>query len=76
MPPPIIRLSTTSSIFAITEIFEETLAPPMIAVTGPLGLSINFLRLAISFSRRIPGLFKSKNLAIVAVEACSLWVVP
>ena len=37
---------------------------------------INLFRLFISFSNKNPGYLSVKNLAIVAVEACSLWVVP
>ena len=69
MPPPITRLSMTISIFAIIEIFEETLAPPTIAVTGFLGDCKTFFKDKISFSNKIPGDFKEKYFAIVLVEA-------
>ena len=76
MPPPITRLSITLSIFAIIEIFDETLAPPTIAVTGFLGDSKTFFKDKISFCNNNPGDFSVKYFAIVLVDACARCVVP
>ena len=64
---------TLSKMFFITPIFEETLAPPKMAVTGfSLSFKILFM-LSISLAKRVPKHFLSvKNSAIIAVDACAL----
>ena len=60
----------------ITDSFDDTLAPPIIAVTGLFGFFRSFCKESISLCSKSPAHFISKNFATVAVEACSLCVVP
>ena len=68
MPPPIIILSTLSSKFSKTPIFEETFAPPTTAVNGLVGLSKACDKHLISFSINKPETAGLRTLANFAVE--------
>jgi hypothetical protein len=58
-------------------IFDDTLDPPKIAVTGFSPLFKTFSMASNSFAINKPkNLVSGKNLAIIAVEACSRCAVP
>ena len=67
-----IILSAILKIFFITEILEDTFAPPIIAVTGFFGVFKNLLRADISACSRKPGALSEKCFVIACVEACFL----
>ena len=76
MPPPMMRAEAFLSKLSRTAIFEETFAPPIIAIMGFGGFETIGSKYCTSFSMRKPPTFISINCAIVAVEACALCAVP
>ncbi len=76
MPPPIMRLSTTSSIFSMISILSEIFAPPIMAVKGFSAFSNTFLALSSSAAMTRPAHLSLKNCATIVVDACARCAVP
>mmetsp|Transcript_15516 Transcript_15516/g.29289 ORF Transcript_15516/g.29289 Transcript_15516/m.29289 type:complete len:227 (-) Transcript_15516:138-818(-) len=74
MPPPMIILSTLSSIFMMSWILSLTLAPPRIARTGFAGVSRTFEKALSSLPIKSPAHFTSKPSP--TMELCARWAVP
>ena len=71
-----IRVSTLSKRFSITEILLETLAPPRIATKGLAGFYTALPRKSISFCIKYPTTAVSTNCVTPTFEQCALCAVP